>query len=322
MREHTSAFALRDQVGHIMEETATIFGHVRTKAKAEGMVMDKEDQVKVQRDVLKEVMIRRILLLINTENAGSYASGSVDAGLLATPQGYFGGDLDSLSADCLQSLMVRGYGVQDNFMDSTTVCDVYRELELLEFDGCFQEVSQQKRIGQRTDKIHWLTVDELDREKQPGLGSLCKKLISLPFELNKKCNLCVQGTASFQLGHFAPEGFLKRHIDGGYGNGNNGRKISVVYYPNKSWSSSDGGQLRMYSRQPNPYEIAKGAQRKPVGEDQEEDIMPLPDRIVLLRSRDMPHEVLRVNRKRFAVSMYIMGPPGPGDQPDGHYTPA
>ena len=46
------------------------------------------------------------------------------------------------------------------------------------------------------------------------------------------------------------------------------------------------------------------------------------NRLVLFRSRDMPHEVLENRHKRFAVSLYLPGPAGPGDQPDGkHYTP-
>ena len=34
---------------------------------------------------------------------------------------------------------------------------------------------------------------------------------------------------------------------------------------------------------------------------------------VYLRSRDMPIEVSETFRKRFAISLYMTGPPGPGD---------
>lgn len=34
---------------------------------------------------------------------------------------------------------------------------------------------------------------------------------------------------------------------------------------------------------------------------------------VSYRSRDMPHEVLATYRKRFAITLWITGPPGPGD---------
>lgn len=44
-----------------------------------------------------------------------------------------------------------------------------------------------------------------------------------------------------------------------------------------------------------------------------EDVDPLGGRLVLFRSRDVPHEVLPTSRKRFAVSLWLPGPAGPGD---------
>ena len=82
----------------------------------------------------------------------------------------------------------------------------------------------------------------------------------------------------------------------------------------------------MYKRRQNPFDC------KVRGEDYrrdnkmddvlEEDIAPISGRLVLFRSRDMPHEVLENRKKRFAVSYYIPGPAGPGDQADGKlHTP-
>ena len=36
--------------------------------------------------------------------------------------------------------------------------------------------------------------------------------------------------------------------------------------------------------------------------------------------QDIPHEVLKTQRKRFAVTLWLAGPAGPGDQPEGHHT--
>ena len=57
----------------------------------------------------------------------------------------------------------------------------------------------------RKDKICWKNVADLNREKERGLQKLFTKLGSLPFELNKKCNLMVQGSIAcfcFSLCHF------------------------------------------------------------------------------------------------------------------------
>lgn len=326
LRENTKLSALREMVAPVMEQTSEIFGRVKAKGMKDGLVMTGEDECKVIRDIIKEALIRHILKVINSDNSGVHASGSHDAGLLATPQGYFGGDLDSFSPDTIREMMERGFGVQDGFMDDGVMSNIHAELEFLDYDGKLVEVQQQKMTGYRTDRIYWLNYDSLDREKQPGLVALFKKMISIPFELNKKCSLYLQASASFQIACYPTKGYYKRHVDGGYENLNNGRKITAVFYANKSWSREDGGQLRVYKRLPNPFQKEKAAsegEEIPSEEtyEVEEEIDPLGGRLVLFRSRDMPHEVLPCKKKRFAISLWLMGPPGPGDQPDDHHTP-
>lgn len=320
IEDYTRPAALRDMAGPVMEWASEIFGNVKRKGEAAGQILDAESEIEIVRDVVKECLIRHILKVINTENSEAHASGSHDAGLLATPQGYTAGDLDSLSVDCVNGLMTKGYGIQDNFVDDRVVEDVFKELEMIDFEGRLSQVQQQKMIGYRTDKICWVNFEGLDREKQPGLLKLFKKMISIPFELNKKCSLYLQASASFHLGCFPKDAYYKKHVDGGYEtNLNNGRKVTALFYANKRWSDSDEGQLRIYRRRPNPFQLEKGA--TPFQEDEvEEDITPEAGRLVLFRSRDVPHEVLKTKRKRFAVTLWLAGPPGPGDQPEGHHT--
>jgi len=241
-----------------------------------------------------------------------FAANSHDAGLLATPQGYTIGDLESLDVDCVKGLMEQGYGIQENFLKGDLVKDVFRELEMIDFDGKLSSVQQQKMTGIRSDKICWVNYEGLDREKQPGLLELFKKMISIPFELNKKCSLYLQASGSFQLASYPSQAFYKKHIDGGYDSMNNGRKVTAIFYVNNEWKSSDGGQLRLYKRRPNPFQLEKGAVE--VKEDEVAcDLDPVAGRLVLFRSRDIAHEVLVTNRKRFAVSLWLPGPAGPGD---------
>jgi len=78
----------------------------------------------------------------------------------------------------------------------------------------------------------------------------------------------------------------------------------------------------------NPYDIEKmkkdGKEAPDTTEFEKEileEVSPKGDRLVLFRSRDMAHQVIETKRKRFAITMWVMGPPGPGDMPDGYYAP-
>ncbi|CAJ1370793.1 unnamed protein product [Effrenium voratum] len=313
IEEFTRPSALRDMAGTVMEWAAEIFGNVKRKGAAAGQTMDAETEVQVMRDVVKECLIRHVLKLINATNSGAHAAGSHDAGLLATPQGYTAGDLENLGVDCIKGLMEKGYGIQEDFLSAGLTEDVFRELEMVDFDGKLSAVAQQKMTGFRSDKICWVNFEGLDREKQPGLLELFKKMISLPFELNKKCKLYLQASGSFQIGCYPKQAFYKKHIDGGYeAKLNNGRKVTAIFYANKGWGAKDGGELRVYRRRPNPYQLEQGAE-EPKEDEVEEDIAPEAGRLVLFRSRDVPHEVLSTARKRFAVTLWLPGPAGPGD---------
>ncbi|CDJ40099.1 hypothetical protein, conserved, partial [Eimeria tenella] len=107
------------------------------------------------------------------------------------------------------------------------------ELEMMDFDGKFNELFQQSLYDIRKDFICWSSLSDLDRENHQGLRHLLKCLFALPFELNKKANLCLQVGWTVQLSKFPQSGaFLKSHIDGGFEEDtNNGRKVSAIYFP-------------------------------------------------------------------------------------------
>ncbi len=52
------------------------------------------------------------------------------------------------------------------------------------------------QLSSRKDKICWSNTSEMDREQQRNLSRVMAKMISLPFELNKKCNFLLQGENS------------------------------------------------------------------------------------------------------------------------------
>jgi len=322
----TKADQLRDMVPGVMEKTNNILEGVKAKGQKDGMVMDAESEKHVRKDILKEALIREVVFRVQRDNAEEQGNRSTDGGILATPAG-FQGSLENLTPATIKSLMERGFGLEDDWLDSKVVGKLYKEMELLEFDGKFIEISNERMRGTRTDKLLWRTLDQFDREKQPGLCALSKKMMSIPFELNKKCSLLLQVSAHFQLAVYsADHAHCSKHLDGGYGDRDNGRKISAIFYvTDPSRDESHGGALRMYKRHKNPYELEKltpeeAKATEDATDEVDEDLVPKPGRLVLLRSRDMPHEVLENRRKRFAVSLYLFGPPGPGDQPDGYHA--
>ena len=84
------------------------------------------------------------------------------------------------------------------------------------------------------------------------------------------------------------------------------------------------GNLRLYKRRQNVFELGKEEYtRRWKDKNYEEedevaiDVEPKANRLVIFRSRDVPHEVLENSMKRFAVSFYISGPAGPGDYKEG-----
>lgn len=221
---------LRSLVPEIMEAAAGMFKRITEKGRKDAMLwMDAEAARTVREDILKELLVRTLVRKICDENRERHGNLAKEGGLLATPQGYTAGELNTLSAETVSNLMVRGWAVQDGFLGNTKSVDrVWKELELLDFESSFQPVLQQESLGIRTDRVCFKSLGSLDREKHAALAELFHKLISLPFELNKKCNLMLQAMGNFQLGAFASSGaFYKKHVDGGYGEADNGRKITV-----------------------------------------------------------------------------------------------
>ena len=76
-----------------------------------------------------------------------------------------------------------------------------------------------------------------------------------------------------QLACYTPGGFYRRHADAEHAWR---RTLTAIYYVNRDWSESHGGQLRLHLR--------SGRQR---------DVAPVADRLVLFLS-SLPHEVLAV----------------------------
>jgi len=56
---------------------------------------------------------------------------------------------------------------------------------LLEYDGKFEEIIDK---GDRKDRILWSNMSDIMKGNMIALKQICKKIISIPFELNAKAN--------------------------------------------------------------------------------------------------------------------------------------
>lgn len=336
--EWTSRSRLRELVVPVAERSASVYAAAIQRGERDGLSLPSAaEAAQLRRDVTTEALLRTVQSTVSQEVRKRCLSDSHEGGLLANPSGYRGGHLDYLLPETIRGLMVDGVGLQSDFVGEEMRRKILRELELLEFDGAFSEVLSQNNGAIRTDSMCWRTLENLDREKEPGLSHLFKCMGALPFELNKKANLCLQASWTFHLACYSDKGaYYKKHMDSGFDeDSDNGRKVTCIYYPNASqWDTTvHGGALRLYGRETyRDFQERKKEQKKDVGGQRvgagstsdgggaEErpskvllDVTPKGDCLVLFRSREVPHEVLKTYKKRFAVSLWITGPAGPGD---------
>lgn len=83
--------------------------------------------------------------------------------------------------------------------------------------------------------------------------------------------------------------FYKKHLDSFQGRAS--RVISLVLYLNEDWRESDGGALRVFSRD---------IEHESCG-----TVLPKAGRMALFMSEEIPHEVLPANRTRYSLACWF-----------------
>ncbi|OEH77492.1 hypoxia- inducible factor prolyl hydroxylase [Cyclospora cayetanensis] len=342
---------------------------------ADGLTLERgsEEDRHLHEEILKEALLRETQFRVNQEMRQEQLLDSREGGLLANPcrlmqsacakkcwkndvvcaAAYDEGPLSYLRSETIRDLMVEGVAVQHGFVGEAMRRQCLKELELLDFDGRFNEVFQQSVLDVRKDFMCWMALSDLDRENQ-------------------------QVGWVVQMSVFPPASFYRMHSDGGFSQErNNGRKITAIYYPNaKDWQDADGGVLRVFKRRTRKEQQTDSSCLTPSPDETPiQEIKPQGDALVLLRfvvrlpacrvllslsslciqlpvrleapeqkaiflssppcvsaasrilhaprvalllcerrrSREIPHEVSETLKKRFAISFYMTGPPGPGD---------
>jgi SM-20-related protein len=186
-------------------------------------------------------------------------------------------------------LSEQDYVVADNFLPQDifySVSEFFAE-KLREND--FQEASvgagtENKIISEiRGDYTYWL-----DNKRDGSISRLFYLVEELISKLNRYCYLSL-ADYELHLAHYPAGTFYKKHVDQIRDRSN--RMITVIIYFNKDWKPGDGGELKMYLK------------------DREEIIAPFENRLVLFKSAEIPHEVLKTNKARLSLTGWLLYQP-------------
>lgn len=136
---------------------------------------------------------------------------------------------------------------------------------------------QEVREGIRGDLTQWI---------EPGQAGVCDQYLEWMASLREALNRGLfLGLEDFEC-HFAlypPGAFYLRHLD--RFRDDDRRMVSAVLYLNDDWQAGDGGQLRMYLKHDQPYDVEPGG-----------------GCLVVFMSGEVPHEVLPANRDRLSLT--------------------
>jgi SM-20-related protein len=214
--------------------------------------------------------------------------------------------LNSLRSDCglcffstddLRQLETKGFFVRDNPFSFSLekVTQLFNEVQQLykcgklKPAGMSQGSTKWQEGKVRGDLNLWLNDREALRKEYPSLWETLEKMQLLQLELNNACNFQSE-RVQVQLACY-PGGGARyvRHLDAFKGGAN--RRLTIIYYLNVGWKSTDGGALRIFSQE--------GA------EETYDDVEPTADRLVVFQSRTVEHAVLPSFAERFALTMWF-----------------
>ena len=114
-------------------------------------------------------------------------------------------------------------------------------------------------------------------------------LTGLAHELNHRGQTVCLPQDAIMIACYPPGAFYKRHLDS-FGPEDSPRWFTALLYTNTCWKDGDGGELQVFLK----------GKRGPATK-----IQPLAGRLVLFKSREVWHEVLRSRTERFAITCWI-----------------
>ncbi|KTD74538.1 2OG-Fe(II) oxygenase [Legionella tucsonensis] len=187
----------------------------------------------------------------------------------------------------VHKLCNQGFYIIDGFLEHSECQLLLTMAKELYEQGLFQgakiglKLELHKNEVIRTDEIFWLD----EEEKNPAIQIFLERIQKLAQILNQSLFL---GLYEFET-HFAtyqPGTYYKKHID--QFATQKTRKISCVYYLNKSWEAEFGGELKLYNIQDQLIET----------------VLPLENRFICFNS-ELPHEVCITHQPRYSITGWM-----------------
>ncbi|WP_141732914.1 2OG-Fe(II) oxygenase [Oligoflexus tunisiensis] len=140
----------------------------------------------------------------------------------------------------------------------------------------------------RSDRIHWLEASD----PQPDVAAWFAVMRSWSRAINQSFFLSIN---AFEC-HFAcyePGAFYQKHRD--RFQKDNGRRLSLAFYLNRDWCSTDGGELVLFD---------------PEAEDRIlKTVLPTFGTLVIFDSQRFPHEVRPTRRQRLSLAGWLKSIP-------------
>ena len=215
-----------------------------------------------------------------------------------------------LNENDLRQLASNGYIVKPNFLSSTFVKNLRRDIDLLRAKNRFTAA----KIGQdstntlntkiRIAETCFVGESKLQDEPNEVRDELYQVLENLRSvlsanELLKRNNnspapMLDRTLSEFLYAYYPKGGFYRRHMDSVPNSASSLRAYSLLIYLNEYWSESDGGYLRMH--------FDSGREFLPSNEEAKYiDVKPKGGTLVLFDSYKIPHEVLDTSSERAVV---------------------
>lgn len=195
-------------------------------------------------------------------------------------------DLTAAVSAIARGLTAADWVCQPEFLPADRIAALREEAERLRASGVFRAAGighlADRREEIRGDEILWLG----EALRAPAAERLLRdELAALQRAINVETFL---GLDEFE-GHYAaypPGAAYVRHLD--RFREENQRVVSLVLYLNESWSTQDGGELRLY---------ADAMAERPVAA-----IAPQAGTLVCFLSERVPHEVMASRRTRLSLA--------------------
>ncbi|KAK5578301.1 hypothetical protein RB653_003257 [Dictyostelium firmibasis] len=221
-----------------------------------------------------------------------------------------------LNKESLSQLEKKGYLIIDNFLNDLNKINLiydesynqFKENKLIEA-GMNKGTDKWKDKSIRGDYIQWIHRDSNNRIQDkdlsfsiPNINYLLDKLDLIKTEFDKVIPNFKSIKTQTQLAVYLNGGRYIKHRDSFYSSESStvSRRITMIYYVNKDWKNGDGGELRLYTDNPNNINQKESNQNEFI------DIEPIADRLLIFLSPFLEHEVLPCNfEPRIAITTWI-----------------